>query len=414
MPRGHSRNLTPLMIDKLPKAPAGKRAEHFDRQAPGLCLRVTDKGSKSWSVYYRLNGKNQRLTLSHIPAVDVKQARVAAHKVKDQAKAGVDPRTARDFERRQQESEARAQAETLKSFRTIAEQYKTRECPKLARGEETKRALDERLLPKLGDLPISEIRKRDVYRITEILLDEGKPAAAHFVFEIARRIYRWAHERDEIEANPLAGMKPPVKLEHRDRTLTNDELKLLWKALGTEQIGFPFGPLQKLLLVTAQRRNEVAQMRWSEVDLDKAEWTIPKARSKSARAHLVPLSELAVEVLSELPRFHGGDFVFTTSAGRRPVSGFSKAKSRIDELTEVTDWRWHDLRRTARTHMARLGVPDVVAERVLGHGPKGLAAVYNLHQYADEKRDALERWARELTVIIAPPPNNGVELGAGA
>ena len=140
--------------------------------------------------------------------------------------------------------------------------------------------------------------------------------------------------------------------------------------------------------------------------------TIPASRTKSDRVNVVPLSDTAAAILTELPRFVGGDFVFTTTAGRRPVSGFSKAKARIDKQVNIEHWRIHDLRRTVRTELARMGVPEIVSERVIGHGPRGLVGVYNRHEYLAEKRDALDRWARELHSIVTPPPENVVRLPA--
>ena len=151
--------------------------------------------------------------------------------------------------------------------------------------------------------------------------------------------------------------------------------------------------------------------------MDKREWTIPAARSKSRREHIVPLPDAAIDILDSLPRFTEGDNVFTTTAGRRPVAGFSKTKVRTDQIlaehkTAIEGWRVHDLRRTCRTGMARLGVPEIVSERVLNHQAQGLTKVYNLHEYLDEKRDALARWAQEVANIVEPPPDNVVKLKA--
>ena len=156
-------------------------------------------------------------------------------------------------------------------------------------------------------------------------------------------------------------------------------------------------------------------MRWPEVDFDRREWTIPASRSKSRREHIVPLPDAAIDIFKSLPRFADGDFAFTTTAGRVPVTGFSKVKVRIDQFladqnTAIENWRIHDLRRTCRTGMARLGVPEIVSERVLNHLPQGLAKVYNVHEYLDEKRSALSRWAQEVQNITEPPPANVVKL----
>ena len=405
MPRKNSKHLTDPGIGKIGKAPKGKREERFDAGAPGLCLRVTDKGIKSWSVYYRLNGKHQRMTLGAWPAIGVAEARERAREIKDQAKLGVDPKAVKQTEEQTAQEEARG------TFGAVAENYIKRECPRLKRGWEIERIIRRELMPAWRDRLFADLRKRDAVHITDELVDAGKPAAAHRLFEIIRRIGRWAARRDEIDFNPFADMDPPAPKVMRDRFLAPDEIKAVWETW--DKMGYPFGPLGQLLLATAQRLNEVARMQWTEIDQDKAVWTIPAERTKSGRDMEVPLSSLALDILKALPRFTEGGHVFTTTSGRRPVSGFSKMKSRTDDLSDVTGWRLHDLRRTARTGLAELGVPEIIAEKVLNHAERNvLAKIYNRHDYASEKKDALERWARRLHEILEPPPENVVRLEA--
>ena len=151
-------------------------------------------------------------------------------------------------------------------------------------------------------------------------------------------------------------------------------------------------------------------MQWHEIDLNKAQWTLPAERSKSKRAHIVPLSKPAVQIIKGLPRYLGGPYVFTTNEGARPVSGFSRMKAQLDKVAKINAWRLHDLRRTGRSEMARLKVDDVVAERVLNHLPRGLARVYNQYQYLPEKREAMNIWARELQRITKPAKGEVVKL----
>ena len=151
-------------------------------------------------------------------------------------------------------------------------------------------------------------------------------------------------------------------------------------------------------------------MQWQEIDLANAQWVIPPERSKSKRAHIVPLSKPALQIIESLPRYLGGPYVFTTTEGERPVSGFSTMKVMLDKAAKVADWRLHDLRRTGRSEMARLKVDDVVAERVLAHVPRGLAKTYNVYQYFDEKCAALNLWARELQKITKPAAGEVVRL----
>ncbi len=413
MPRRNSKHLTDPGIEKIGKAPKGKRIERFDAGAPGLCLRITDRGVKSWSVYYRLNGKHQRMTIGPWPGIGVAGARDRARDIKDQSKDGTDPKAAREAEAQAGRDEAGS------TFGTLAEKYIQRECngknsdgsPKLKRGWEIERIIRRELLPHWQDTLVTDLRKRDAVALTDALLDDGKPMAAHKLHEIIKRIFEWAHGRDEITANPMSGKWAPVIKTPRDRALSDKEIKVIWQA--TEKMGYPNGPYYQMLMLTGQRLNEVGGAHWSEFDLEAGTWTIPASRIKSKRDHIVPLSQTAASILSTLPRFAAGDYVFTTTGGRKPISGYSKAKARLDKLCGVTDWRNHDLRRTVRTGLAALGAPEIVSEHILSHGPRDpLVRTYNVHAYQDEKREALEKWAGHVRDLIEPPPKNVVRLEA--
>ncbi len=417
MPRRNSKFMTEPGIAKMAKAPKGKRIERFDSGADGLALRITDRGTKTWNICYHFPNaqgelKHHRLTLGQWPAVGLAPAREEARRTKAEVRSGIDPKARRAAA--QTTAKAEAQVESRQSFRAIAENYIALECPGLRRGAETAAIVRRELLPPWGDRHTADIRRGDLTELTDRLRHAGSPMAARRVFETATRIFNWALNRGDIEASPFAAMKPPVKKEPRDRALKDHEIKAVWAAWAEQ--AYPYGPLQQLLLLLGQRRSEVAEMLWSEVDFDKCEWTIPASRSKSKREHIVPVSDAAVEILETLPRFTHGEFVFTTT-GRRPVNDFSKAKIRTDQIlleqdTAIENWRVHDLRRTCRTGMARLGVPEIVSERVLNHQAQGLTKIYNVHEYLDEKRDALARWAQEVQNIVEPPPDNVVRLKA--
>ena len=417
MPKRTSKYLTDPTIGKIRKPPKGKRKEVSDSDAAGLVLRISDRGVRSWSVYFHLadvsgQRKHLRMTLGRYPGIGIAEARIQARTVREQAAAGIDPRKARE----QAQAESQATAERL-LFRNIAEGYVKARCqreegsgPKighLKRGHEIESVIRRHLLPAWGDRLIPEIGRLDLRDVTRPLVAD-KPMAAHRLHEVAKALFYWAVNEGFLEASPFARMTAPVEKRPRGRDLKHPEIKRLWTAC--EATPYPFGPLVELLALTLQRRNEVAELQWPEIDLDKAEWTIPAERSKSKRAHIVPLSKPAVQIIKALPRYLGGPYVFTTTGGARPVSGFSKMKTRLDKLTKVTDWRLHDLRRTGRSEMARLKVDDVVAERVLNHVPRGLAKVYNRYQYLDEKREALNLWARELRKITKPSKGEVVKL----
>ena len=436
MPRRNSKHLTDPGIAKMAWAKKGQRIERFDSGADGLCLRITDRGTKTWCISYYFPDadgelKHCRLTIGPWPAIGVARARDEARLIKSQARAGIDPQAARDEAR--SAARAEAQANARKTFKVIADNYIALEVPGLRRGAESEAIIRRELLPKWGNRQATDLERSDLTAITDHLKKEGKPMAARRVHETATRVFNWALDRGDIGASPFAAMKPPAKKTVRDRALKEHEIKTLWPAW--IEMGYPFGPLQQLLLLLGQRRSEVAEMRWREVDLKKREWSIPAERSKSRREHIVPLPDTAMEILETLPHFDEDDgdkdYVFTTTGGAKPVSGFSKAKTRTDELVlegakrrarengqntkqvkPLPDWRVHDLRRTCRTGMARLGIPEIVSERVLNHLPQGLGKIYNVHEYLTEKADALARWAQEVQNIIEPPPENVVKLKA--
>jgi integrase len=217
----------------------------------------------------------------------------------------------------------------------------------------------------------------------------------------------WAVERGIIENSPCEKMKAPAGERSRDRVLRDDEIRLAWRAF--EKAGWPFGPLAQLLLLTGARRDEVAEMTWQEIDFAAKTWTIAKERTKNGVAHEIALSDTALRVLKNIPRIGDGrGLVFTTTNGRTPVSGFSRFKAQIDaamgaEAMAPEKWTLHDLRRTAASGMAGLGVAPHVVEAVLNHRSgtiKGVAAVYNRYSYSAEKRRALEAWARNIDAVI--------------
>jgi integrase len=334
------------------------------------------------------------------------------------AAAGIDPRAGR------RAAEAAAQAEQAVeafSFGDLVERFIREHAErntKRATVYETRRILTRVRAAGWETRPAASIGKADVNALVEDIASSrvrkrtgakgGSLVEANAVLRCLRTCFRWAAAKDLVGADPTAGVLKPLAREvARDRVLSDDEIKLFWRA--TELLGWPFGPLAKLLLLTAQREGEVAGMRRSEIDLDKRTWTIPSERAKNGKAHIVHLSALAVEVIEAVPNL--GDLMFSTNG--RPVSGFSNAKARLDkfmstavgEAAVIEPFRLHDLRRTATTGMARLGIAPHVADKVLNHTAgtiRGVAAVYNRHAYLDERRAALETWGRFVEALVRP------------
>jgi integrase len=262
---------------------------------------------------------------------------------------------------------------------------------------EMRRRLEKHVVPVLGDRAIDTVTKPEIADLCDAI---EAPVMANRTFETLRLFFNWAIGRGLIDVSPMAGLKKPNP-DHeqaRKRVLSDDELRKLWKATG--EIGEPFGPLVRLLVLTGQRRGEVAGMMDSEIVGDL--WTIPGDRVKNGHDHTVPLTALVLAELAKVTRIGDKGLIFTTT-GTRPVSGWGRVKDRLDRLVGFDDWRIHDLRRTVATGLQRLGVPLQVTEAVLNHtsGTRdGIVGVYQTYDYHDEKADALRAWSHYVEWIV--------------
>jgi integrase len=431
---------TQLAVDRL-KPPAGGRETYWDKLTPGFGLRISApkpgsrEGRKTWIAMGRVDSKAVMVTLgtlAQIPKVD--KARQAAREAILKMKGGVSPVAERRDEakrrRAEAEREAAAEREAVEGrFAVVAERFLAehieRKCsPKYA--VEVRRILEHDVLPRWGDRAIREITKADVNDLLDAKAsirelprkgtNGGAGIQANRTLTRLRTLFAWAAAQDLVNADPTAGVLPRGKERTRDRVLDDDEIVWFWR--GADAAGWPFGPVFKLLLLTAQRESEVAGMRWSELDLDKRVWMIPRERTKSDRGHVVHLSALACEILGELPRV--GDPVFTIN-GEKPVSGFGRPKERLDAAMSalagaiIPPWVVHDLRRTATTIMARLNVSPHIADKILNHTGgtiRGVAATYNRFAYLDERKAALEALSRFVESLVRPTPANLVAIPA--
>jgi integrase len=374
--------------------PGRERREIADRLLPGLYLVVQPSAAKSWAVRYRSGGRTRKHTLGTYPAVDLKTARELASKALRAVAEGRDP-----GREKAQEREARPD-----SVAAVAKLFVERHCTRSNRprtAAETKRLLDLHVLPRWRSRLAREITRRDVLDLLDRIVDNGTPIAANRTLSAVRKMFNFAVSRDILAASPCAGVKPPSAEWSRDRVLSDTELRNVWQA--AEKIRGPFGALVRLLALTGQRRDEVAGMRWSEIDMDACTWTLARERVKNNQPHEVPLSAAAVAILTALPRI--GDFTLTTT-GTVPASGFSKRKRQFDALLppDMPPWRLHDLRRTLASGMARLGVNLPIIEKVLNHRSGsfgGIVGVYQRHDFAAEKRAALQRWAGHVEQVIS-------------
>lgn len=419
----------------------------------GFGLKVTPAGSKVYLFQYRLARPGyadktapRKYTIGKHGSLTPEQARVRAKELAVMVERGIDPRqteldavTAKDEAQRQAQAVARLEGELAfdRMAPVFLDWYENEKERRPASVALARLVIDNYLKPKLIGRPLPHITRADLQPILDGI-PTAKRGMRRAVFAYASILFGWAHKRGDIAANPLMAMAKPEAPKARDRVLTDAELASVWTA--SDKITDPFGQFFRLLILTGQRRSEVAAMGWSELDRSTATWTIPADRAKNGMAHLVPLAPAVVAELDALAlsiqvqaktddpdckRWPKAGYVLTTT-GRTPISGITKAKLALDaaitnareEEGPLGGWRIHDLRRTMATGFQRLGVRFEVTEATLNHisGAKGgVAGIYQKHNWADEKRAALETWARHVAVIVTPAektnvvPINGVK-----
>lgn len=410
------RALTAAAVERL-KPPAEGQVDHYDAGHPGLALRISHGGARTWTYKLRAHGRQRKMTLGTFPAMTLAEARAAWREAKAAVDRGEDPAG----------TKAEAKRREADTVRSVAEQFITKYAkPRNRTADEVARMFALHLYPALGQRPIETITRRDVLDLLDGIEAKTSGARANRVLANVRRLLSWAVERGIIEASPAANVRAPGQETARDRVLTDDEVTAFLRAC--DAMGEPFGPLCRLLLLTGQRREEVAAMPWAELDMGAAVWHLPAARTKNKRASDVPLASQAVAILAGLMR--RSPLVFPAAFSRdghtepRPLSGFGRAKERLDKLmlaemltvnpdATLPAWTLHDLRRTAASGMARLGVPVHVVEKLLNHASGtfgGIVGVYQRHDFMAEKRTAAQTWANFLDSLTAEKPANVVRM----
>lgn len=452
-----TKRLSNRTIETLKPAPKGTRRDLMDSAVPGFGVRVNDKGKGVYMLLARFPGSKNptRRVLAQVGAMKLADARIKAQDWHKLLQAGKDPAAE---EERQRLAEARRRAN---SFATVAEDYirlaavgADPKKPKQRKGPEVARDLRREFVIRWAKRPITDIAPQDVTAVLDEVVARGAEYQAHNLLGHVRRLFNWAIARGSygLESSPCDRMKPrdvigPKAL--RKRVLDQDEIFACWRA--SCRLGYPFGPLVQLLILTGQRKSEVGEARWrefhpelvrlfrdrkpddapikwSELPKEWRVWTIGADRMKANAAHAVPLTDEALDILTSVPHFGKGDFLFTTTFGTKAVNGFSKAKSRLDremlqtlkamarkrgsnpKRVELTPFVLHDLRRTMRTGLSGLSIPDLVRELVIAHSKPGLHKVYDQFAYMDEKRHALELWEGRLRQILRPAPSNVIAI----
>lgn len=415
-----ARALTTKAVEAAKPDP-DKRREIPDPALSGLYLVVQPTGAKSWALRYRYAGKPKKLTLGRWPVMGVAAARTAASEAIEAVDMGDDPGAAKKAEKA---ARIEAHLSDRDTMRSLFDLYNKRRLSQLKAGHAVTTVMEKHVLSQWADRRVQDITRRDVIDLLEGILDTGQKVTANRARSYMSAFFAWAIERDVIDVSPVTGVKPMAKETPRDRVLSDDELRWFWKAC--DDLGQPWGPFGRLLLLTGQRRSEVAGMTDDELHGDL--WRMTAERTKNGRAHDVPLSAATRDVIDSMGRIGDRGWIFTTT-GEAPVSGFTKGHARIvrrmeeiadeerGEPVEILRWTFHDLRRTAATGMARLGIPVRVTEAVLNHvsgSAAGIVSVYQRHDYADEKRAALDAWARYVVDLVDGSADNVVRIAEAA
>ncbi|MDE8654057.1 tyrosine-type recombinase/integrase [Novosphingobium album (ex Liu et al. 2023)] len=437
--------------------PAAKDHFVWDDDISGFGLKVTPAGGKIYVYQYRIARPGEaartpakRYTIGKHGNLTPDEARKRAKELAALVERGIDPRqqelnelAAEDEAKRQAQEMARIEGEL--AFKKVSalwlDHYENEKARRPSSVSLAKLVVNRYLTPVLGEKPMPHIGRADIQPIIDAIPVRRK-GMRRAVFAYASVLFGWTARRGDIASNPLTEMVKPEAPKSRDRVLTDTELTEVWNA--SEKIGTPFGPFFRLLILTGQRRSEVAGMSWTELDRASSTWTIPADRAKNGVAHIVPLSTTAIAELDGLAdstkskedksdevAWPKTGFVLTTT-GKTPISGLTKAKNALDaaiikarrgdedveelEVESIPAWRLHDLRRTLATGFQRLGIRFEVTEAVLNHvsGAKGgIAGIYQRHDWKEEKRSALDAWARHVASIITPAEQgNVVALGS--
>lgn len=397
-----TKRFTALAVENF--KPKAERYEVTD--SSGLILFVAQTGHKGWGIRYRRPGsrKPAKFMVGSWPAMSLAQARVAAATAKLNVSRGADPSEAKKRAKAEAKTAAtNAAADTVERW---VEEFLREHVRKKTRRHNQNQAeyvFYRIVVPAWRGRAVGTIVRRDIKELVRKVATT-RPTMANRVLGHLSKFFRWLTNEDIITGSPCLGIERPAPEIVRDRILTDPEVRSFWRA--TDDLPVPFGDIYTLLLLSAARRQEVAEMQWRELDLANKTWTISAERAKGKLAVVLPLGPLAWSIIERQPRIVGSDYVF----GHRRT-GFSHMKTRLDRvMRSETPWRTHDLRRTARSLLSRARVSSDVAEMMLGHLLPGMRRVYDKFGYIEQKRAGFVSLEREIDLILNPPAADVIPL----
>lgn len=419
-------------VESIPLPVGTARAYLWDDKLKGFGCMVTSKASRSYIVQYQMGGRGkatQRVTIGrHGSPWTAEKARERATDILELIRKGINPVEKARADRAAGDA-SKAEAERL-AFSKYVELFERRylDANGLRSADDIKAIFKRDFTPYFKDKPINALRREDIANRLDAIGERSQSSAVKS-YRWLRKLMSWAAERGDLAASPMESMRPPYKDGRRKRVLTGKELKAVW--LASDEIGEPHASFVKMLILTGQRLREVAGMRWSEIDLDAAQWLMRGERTKNARDHICPLSPQAIDILiKRFPRKADRRGPIFSTNGKVAIAGFSKAKAQLDakvtailgklddsELPIMQPWVFHDLRRSFSTGCQALGFPIEHTEACLNHvsGKRGgLAAIYQLHEYLPEKVAVMAAWGRHVEALMSNQPGNIVELQSRA
>jgi integrase len=381
-----------------------KRYFVYDDKQPGLRMYVTPSGTKTFQFQFRSkkHGKPFTTTLGKYPALKITEARDQAAQLLSEVNAGVDIESKKRNERRKKFLDPTVK-EFAKEFIEKHSMVKKRTWP------EDQRILNKDIIPVIGNLHMTEVKKRDIVSVLDRVQNRGAMIACNRTLAVISKMFNFALERDVIEIFPVYGIKKRGEERSRERILSDNEIKLLWGSFSDTSVSM----LLKFLLITGQRTGETRRMLFSEIE--DGFWTIPSERTKNKLTHIVPLSAMAVDVIRKMEKKSESDYVFPgrikCSDG---IAGYKCLEKNVAahyfrKILKHFDWKRttvHDLRRTVRSSLSKLGVRKTVSERVLNHKEQGISGVYDRYDYLDEKKAALQKWSNYLDEILTDKSSN--------
>jgi integrase len=380
-------------------SPGQDRSEvWFDEK--GLGMRISKTGRKSWIYVYHYQARSRRMTFGTYPAIGVADVRALHATAMQNLANDIDPGNSVQVRR--------AETRNAPTIENLAAEYITRHASQKKSGNEHHRMLAHDVLPFWGTLRAEQITRRDVTTLLDRIIERGAPIAANRVLALIRKMFNFGIERSLVENNPCDHVRQPAANVQRDRILTQDEIRTLWSRLADAQMSEASKLVFKLQLVTAQRKGEIVNAEWSEIDFESHTWTIPAHKAKNGQAHRVYLTDLAREILSQLRTLSKGSCYWLPSPiGDKPMieTSLDHALRKNLGVIGIENVTPHDLRRTAASFMSSMGVSRLVLSKILNHSDSSVTAIYDRHGYDQEKQDAWLQWSRRLREICEPPIN---------